>query len=42
MHAPLQANPGLASRFPRTVHFPGYTDEQLSAILASMARSAGF
>ncbi len=42
MHALLQANPGLASRFPRTVHFPGYTDEQLAAIFTGMARSAGF
>ncbi len=41
MHALLQANPGLASRFPRTVHFPGYTDEQLAAIFAGMARDAG-
>jgi SpoVK/Ycf46/Vps4 family AAA+-type ATPase len=42
MHALLRANPGLASRFPRTVHFPGYTDEELAAIFAGMARSAGF
>jgi Holliday junction resolvasome RuvABC ATP-dependent DNA helicase subunit len=41
MRALLQANPGLASRFPRTVHFPAYTDEQLTAIFASMARNAG-
>ena len=42
MRALLQANPGLASRFPRTVHFPGYTDEQLAAIFAGLARDAGF
>jgi Holliday junction resolvasome RuvABC ATP-dependent DNA helicase subunit len=41
MHALLQANPGLASRFPRTVHFPGYTDDELGAIFTGMARSAG-
>ena len=41
MHALLQANPGLASRFPRTIHFPGYTDEELAAIFTGMARSAG-
>jgi hypothetical protein len=41
MHALLQANPGLASRFPRTVHFPAYTDEQLAAIFTAMARNAG-
>jgi Holliday junction resolvasome RuvABC ATP-dependent DNA helicase subunit len=41
MHALLQANPGLASRFPRTIHFPAYTDEELAAIFAGMARDAG-
>jgi len=41
MHALVLANPGLASRFPRTLHFPGYTDEELAAIFAAMARSAG-
>src|ERR1022692_39070 len=41
MHALLHANPGLASRFPQTVHFPAYTDEELAAIFAGMARSAG-
>ena len=41
MHALLQANPGLASRFSRTVHFPGYTNEELAAIFAGMARNAG-
>ena len=41
MRALLQANPGLASRFPKTVHFPGYTDDQLTDIFATMAASAG-
>lgn len=41
MHALLQANPGLTSRFPRTVHFPGYTDDELAAIFADMASKAG-
>jgi hypothetical protein len=41
MHTLLQANPGLASRFQRTVHCPGYTDEELAAIFADMARNAG-
>ena len=41
MRALLHANPGLASRFPKTVHFPGYTDDQLTDIFATMAASAG-
>jgi SpoVK/Ycf46/Vps4 family AAA+-type ATPase len=40
MHALLQANPGLASRFPRTVHFPAYNNQELTAIFAQMASSA--
>ena len=38
----LQANPGLASRIPRIVHFPGYTDDELITIFADMATEAGF
>jgi SpoVK/Ycf46/Vps4 family AAA+-type ATPase len=41
MRALLHANPGLASRFPKTVHFPGYTDGQLADIFATMAARAG-
>jgi Holliday junction resolvasome RuvABC ATP-dependent DNA helicase subunit len=41
MRALLHANPGLASRFPKTVHFPGYTDDQLADIFATMAASGG-
>lgn len=29
----IGSNPGLASRFPRTIHFPDYTDDELVAIL---------
>jgi hypothetical protein len=35
----ITANPGFASRFPRVVHFPDYTDDELVAILQSLATS---
>ena len=35
----VAANPGLASRFPTTVHFPDYADEELVAIFVSMAEA---
>jgi SpoVK/Ycf46/Vps4 family AAA+-type ATPase len=38
----LQANPGLASRIPRIVHFPGYADDELITIFGDMATQAGF
>ncbi len=33
----IDANPGLKSRFTRTVHFPDYTTEELVAIFESMS-----
>ncbi len=38
----LSANTGLASRFPTIVQFPGYTDDELAAIFATMAEADGF
>ncbi|WP_067457411.1 AAA family ATPase [Actinomadura macra] len=38
----LVSNPGLASRFPRVLRFPDYTDDELTAIFATMAADAGF
>jgi hypothetical protein len=32
----IAANPGLRSRFPKTIHFPDYTDAELVAILERM------
>jgi SpoVK/Ycf46/Vps4 family AAA+-type ATPase len=38
----LAANPGLASRFPKRLHFPDYTDDDLVAIFELMAERDGF
>jgi SpoVK/Ycf46/Vps4 family AAA+-type ATPase len=38
----LAANPGLASRFNRTIEFEDYTPEELLAIFETMAREGGY
>ena len=38
----ISANPGLASRFTKTVDFPAYTTNELCTILRSMAKSQSF
>jgi hypothetical protein len=38
----LRTAPALASRFPATVEFPGYTAGQLADIFATLAAEAGF
>ncbi|MBX3314781.1 MAG: AAA family ATPase [Actinobacteria bacterium] len=38
----IGANPGLASRFPKTIFFPDYTDDELWAIFASIGEKAGY
>lgn len=37
MEALIAANPGFSSRFPKTIHFADYRDEELLAILTSLA-----
>src|SRR5262249_33104500 len=37
-----ESNPGLASRFPHVLHFPDYSDDELTAIFEKMAADAGF
>lgn len=38
----VESNPGLRSRFPKTIHFPDYTTDELERIFASMAKGAGY
>ena len=38
----VASNPGLSSRFPTTLEFDDHTDEELQAILASMASAADY
>jgi SpoVK/Ycf46/Vps4 family AAA+-type ATPase len=38
----IGANPGLASRFPKSISFPDYTDDELWAIFVSIGEKAGY
>lgn len=38
----IESNPGLASRFPRTIHFPDYSSDELVAIARHTADRAGY
>jgi SpoVK/Ycf46/Vps4 family AAA+-type ATPase len=42
MQSFLEANPGLPSRFPRTIAFPDYTDDELIAIFESQCSTGGY
>lgn len=38
----IETNPGLRSRFPRTIHFPDFSDEELIAIAHHTAAAGGY
>ena len=38
----ISSNPGLRSRFPKVIHFPDYTTDELLAIIDSMADNGGY
>ena len=38
----VATNPGFQSRFPKTIHFPDYSDEELVAILGLIARKGHY
>ncbi len=38
----IETNPGLQSRFPRTIHFPDFSDDELIAIAHHTANAAGY
>jgi hypothetical protein len=38
----IDANPGLASRFPRHLHFPDYTQDELLDIFDTLTAERGF
>jgi Cdc6-like AAA superfamily ATPase len=38
----ISSNPGLRSRFPKVIHFPDYTTDELLAIIDSQAEEAGY
>lgn len=42
MHEFVESNPGLRSRFPKTIHFPDYTTEELVSIFESMCKKSSY
>lgn len=42
MHGFVESNPGLRSRFPKTIHFPDYSTDELIAIFEIMAEKNGY
>jgi Cdc6-like AAA superfamily ATPase len=42
MHEFIESNPGLRSRFPKTIHFPDYTGDELLSIFESQCKKASY
>ena len=42
MAALVDTNPGMESRFPKTIHFPDYSDDELLAIVASLGEKGSY
>jgi Holliday junction resolvasome RuvABC ATP-dependent DNA helicase subunit len=42
MHTFVESNPGLRSRFPKTIRFPDYSNDELVAIVESMCKKASY
>ncbi|MBW3614922.1 MAG: AAA family ATPase [Actinobacteria bacterium] len=42
MHKFVESNPGLRSRFPKTIHFPDYTNDELVSIFESMCKKSSY
>ena len=38
----IQSNPGLRSRFPKSIHFPDYSTDELLRIIASLGDKGGY
>jgi hypothetical protein len=38
----VEANPGMRSRFPKAIHFPDYSDDELVAIVESLGRAGRY
>ncbi len=38
----IESNPGLRSRFPKSIHFPDYSTDELLAILDSLGEKGGY
>ncbi|HUS61689.1 MAG TPA: AAA family ATPase [Acidimicrobiales bacterium] len=42
MHDFIESNPGLRSRFPKTIHFPDYATAELVAIFESLGKKSAY